>query len=119
MESRFTSDDIIEDLAAVEFLLLNYEKQFKVRTPDFYQLYKQGKLQERWDFIDWAGLYEIKFDREKAYNAIKLKLMEDFVKQQADDPLLQLAGILESELTDISARHDEYIGQSLISNKSD
>jgi hypothetical protein len=36
-----------------------------VRTPHFYKLYKAGKLEERWDFIDWAGIYEIKLDREQ------------------------------------------------------
>lgn len=140
METRFTLDDIIEDLAAVELLLLNYEKKYKVRTPDFYKLYKQGKLEERWDLIDWAGLCEIKLDREKTYEtmaseallhlpllkptvqsgqtfeAIVTQRLDEFMKHETDDPLLQLAGAFESELTDISERHDEYIGQSLISN---
>lgn len=30
-----------------------------------------------------------------------------------DDPLLKLAGVFESDVTDISDRHDEYIGESL------
>lgn len=30
-----------------------------------------------------------------------------------DDPLLQLAGIFESDIRDISERHDDYIGQEL------
>jgi len=119
MEAQVTLDDVIADLAAIELLLLDYEKQFKVRTPDFYQLYKQGKLQERWDFIDWAGLYEIKLDREKAYAESKSRRLEDFVKRQTEDPLMQLAGVLKSELTDIGSRHDEFISQGLITNKPD
>jgi hypothetical protein len=89
METQFTLDDIIEDLVAVEPLILNYEKKYKVRTPNFYKLYKQGKLEERWDFIDWAGLYEIKLDREKAYEAmasdalLHLPLREDLQLQEA------------------------------------
>lgn len=70
MEAKFTLDDIMEDLVSVEPLLLNYEQKYKVRTPDFYKLYTQGKLEERWDFIDWASLYEIKLDREQAYQAL-------------------------------------------------
>jgi len=70
MEKQFNLDDIIEDLTAVEPLLLNYEKKYKVRTPHFYKLYKEGRLEERWDFIDWAGLYEIKLDRELAYEEL-------------------------------------------------
>jgi len=40
MERQITLDDILEDLVAVEPLLLNYEKKYKVRTPHFYKLYK-------------------------------------------------------------------------------
>jgi hypothetical protein len=29
----------------------------------------------------------------------------------ADDPLLQLAGIFASNVTDVSGKHDEYLGQ--------
>jgi hypothetical protein len=89
MEKQVTIDDIIEDLIAVEPLLLNYEKKYKVRTPHFYKLYKQGKLEERWDFIDWAGLYEIKLDREEAYEQLagdatqQLPLKEEPALQEA------------------------------------
>jgi hypothetical protein len=76
MEKQFTLDDIIEDLTAVEPLLLNYEKKYKVRTPHFYKLYKEGKLEERWDFIDWAGLYEIKLDREKEYEELASEALQ-------------------------------------------
>ncbi|MDZ7288545.1 MAG: hypothetical protein ONB44_02425 [candidate division KSB1 bacterium] len=88
METKITLDDLIEDLVAVEPLLLNYEKKYRVRTPDFYKLYKQGKLEERWDFIDWASLYEIKLDREQAYQALigealqNLPLREELVLQE-------------------------------------
>lgn len=47
---------------------------------------------------------------------IAVQWLEGLVKRFADDPLLQLAGAFESELTDIGERHDEYIGQSLNSN---
>jgi hypothetical protein len=30
------------------------------------------------------------------------------------DPLLALSGVFESEVTDISDRHDDYIGHSLL-----
>ena len=30
-----------------------------------------------------------------------------------EDPLLQLAGVLHSELTDLAERHDDYIGPAL------
>lgn len=89
METKITLDDLIEDLVAIEPLLSNYEKKYRVRTPDFYKLYKQGKLEERWDFIDWASLYEIKLDREQTYQAMvdealqNLPLREEFALQGA------------------------------------
>jgi len=36
--------------------------------------------------------------------------IETAAKRLTDDPLLKLAGVFESELSDISERHDEYIG---------
>jgi len=40
--------------------------------------------------------------------------IEDIVKRLTkDDRLLQLAGAFESDVTDVSSRHDDYIGQSL------
>jgi hypothetical protein len=35
------------------------------------------------------------------------------ITQEVQDPLLQLAGVFEAEMADISARHDEYIGAQL------
>lgn len=67
MAEPLTLDAILEDLQAIEPLILNYEKKYKVLTPYFYKLYKAGQLEENWDFIDWAGLYDIKLHREKAY----------------------------------------------------
>lgn len=39
--------------------------------------------------------------------------IENAIKCLTNDPLLQLAGVFESDVTDVSERHDEYIGQSL------
>lgn len=89
MNTQLTLDDIMEDLVAVEPLLLNYEQKYKVRTPDFYQLYKQGKLEERWDFIDWASLYEIKLDREQAYQGLIQEALQNLPR--SEKPSLQQA----------------------------
>jgi len=40
------------------------------------------------------------------------------VYRLADDPLLRLAGVFESDVTDISERHDDYIGQGLMQELS-
>ncbi len=70
MAEPLTLDAILEDLQAIEPLILDYEKKYKVLTPYFYKLYHAGKLEENWDFIDWAGLYDIKIHREKAYRTL-------------------------------------------------
>jgi hypothetical protein len=70
MAEPLTLDAVLEDLQAIEPLILNYEKTYKVLTPYFIKLYRAGKLEENWDFIDWAGLYEIKLRREKAYREL-------------------------------------------------
>ena len=44
--------------------------------------------------------------------------MKALCEPSADDPLLRLAGVIESELRDVSERHDDYIGQQLISELS-
>ncbi len=44
---------------------------------------------------------------------IVLLWIECAVKRFTDDPLLQLAGAFESDKTDVSERHDHYIGQSV------
>ncbi len=44
---------------------------------------------------------------------IVLGCIENRVKQAKEDPLLELAGIFESEATNISDKHDEYLGEEL------
>lgn len=72
MSDEITLNDIIEDLQYVEPKILEYEKRYKLLSEYFYKLYQAGKLEENWDFQNWAGLYEIKLDRENEYRK-KLK----------------------------------------------
>ena len=67
MAKDSTIDDIMQDLQAIEPIILQYEQKYKLLSPYFYKLYQAGKLEERWDFMDWAALYEIKLDREQQY----------------------------------------------------
>jgi hypothetical protein len=36
------------------------------------------------------------------------------IRRMAEDPLLQLAGTIESDITDVADRHDYYIGEQLL-----
>jgi hypothetical protein len=40
--------------------------------------------------------------------------LSDAVRRLTDDPLLQLSGTFESDVRDVSERHDHYIGQGLL-----
>lgn len=44
---------------------------------------------------------------------IALMWLEDKTKQIDNEPLLQLAGIFSSDVPNISAQHDKYIGEHL------
>lgn len=67
MSKDITIDDILEDLQAIEPIILQYEQKYRLLSLYFYKLYKAGNLEERWDFIDWAALYEIKLRRQQQY----------------------------------------------------
>jgi hypothetical protein len=67
MNAEIPLIEIIEDLQGIEPKILEYEKKYRLLSPYFYKLYKAGKLEEHWDFQNWAGLYEIKLDRLAEY----------------------------------------------------
>jgi hypothetical protein len=67
MAKQITIDDILKDLQAIEPIILQYEQKYRLLSPYFYKMYQAGKLEERWDFIDWAALYEIKLRRLQQY----------------------------------------------------
>ena len=67
MANEISLNEIIEDLQSIEPKILEYENKYKLLSPYFYKLYKAGKLEENWDFQNWAGLYEIKLDRLDEY----------------------------------------------------
>ncbi|NUM73918.1 hypothetical protein HUU40_06115 [candidate division KSB1 bacterium] len=87
MATTISLAEIIEDLQGLEPKILEYEKKYQLLSAYFYKLYKAGKLEEKWDFQNWAGLYEIKLDRLAEY---KGKLNEVL-------PKLPLIEVLEDD----------------------
>ena len=84
MATTISLAEIIEDLQGLEPKILEYEKKYQLLSAYFYKLYKAGKLEEKWDFQNWAGLYEIKLDRLAEY---KGKLNEVLPKLPLTDAL--------------------------------
>jgi hypothetical protein len=77
MSNEISLNEIIEDLQAIEPKILEYEKKYKLLSPYFHKLYKAGKLEEHWDFQNWAGLYEIKLDRLSEYKQRLSEVLPD------------------------------------------
>lgn len=46
-------------------------------------------------------------------DALATEYLTNIIQRLANDPLLQLAGSVTSDVTDVCERHDEYIGQAL------
>ena len=51
--------------------------------------------------------------RGKTLDQILIEWLGDVVKDELDDPLLQLAGAFTSDIKDVGTNHDFYIGQEL------
>ena len=61
----------------------------------------------------YAMLEELARERGCSPEAAGGQWLAATMKRAADDPLLSLAGTLESEIADVADRHDHYIGVSL------
>ncbi|UCE05011.1 MAG: hypothetical protein JSW07_15500 [bacterium] len=77
MAVDLTIDMIIEDLQAIEPKLSSYENKYKLLSPYFYKIYQSGKFEEHPDFVDWAGLYQIRLKRLKRYEKMISQVLEN------------------------------------------
>ncbi|MGP8329177.1 MAG: hypothetical protein ACT6FF_02505 [Methanosarcinaceae archaeon] len=61
--------EILDDLHTAERELQPYEKKYNMRSEFFYELFSAGFIEDagNFDFQTWAGIYEIKIDREQLY----------------------------------------------------
>lgn len=66
---KLTASEIVADLHAAENDCQIFEKKYGILSEYFYAAYINGSLEDKGnpDFALWAGTYEIKLDREKAY----------------------------------------------------
>ena len=66
-----TLASILQDIHALAAELEFYERKYGVLSETFFEAYMSGEEPEddAWvlDFAEWAGLYEIWCDRQKAY----------------------------------------------------
>jgi hypothetical protein len=60
-------EDIIRDIHGLDAELAALEDQYGLLSADFYHCFKAGELEQKSDFIRWAGFYEARMDRESRY----------------------------------------------------
>jgi hypothetical protein len=70
-----TLAEIASDIKAMEEKLRYYERKYGLRSPQFFELYRAGRLKDEEptevrDYGDWAACYDIKLDRERRYDEL-------------------------------------------------
>ncbi len=68
-----TLSEILQDLHALETRLREYEAQYGIASDDFYELYRQGLLdndgiESTLKFSRWASAYTMKLEREQSFH---------------------------------------------------
>jgi len=74
--------DLIADIHDLEGELTKIERRYGLLSADFYHLYKAGELEQSRDFIEWAGYYEAKLDRQAQYRDTMYEHLRD-LRQRA------------------------------------
>lgn len=62
-------EEIIQDLHALNARLRVYERKYGITSADFYELYRQGLLDDEdfdqsTEYVRWASAYTLKLKRE-------------------------------------------------------
>lgn len=71
---RITYNSPIEAFDALVRSLSAYETQYNMTSSDFFSKYKEGKLSDSKDFIEWSGDYQHYMDLKRELEQ-KLKIM--------------------------------------------
>jgi len=84
--------DIIQDLHALEERIRAYERKYGITSRDFYELYQAGLLdddgfEKTQEFTRWAGAYEMKLEREAAFERLSQERVSRLRRQVSDQPI--------------------------------
>jgi len=77
--SKITIGEILDDLRVAEEVLRKFERRYWITSGQFYELYKQGKLdngEHAEDISEWAGFYKLKMRREAAFQKLSKERLE-------------------------------------------
>jgi hypothetical protein len=71
---------LIGDMSLIETQLINYEKKFGVRSPEFYQAITSGELDEfddsddyRMEFIEWLSFCKTLISLKESYRQLIMR----------------------------------------------
>ena len=59
---EFHAKKLKREIANMQIDLDNYEKQYKLKSIDFFEKFEKGKLDDNKDFILWSGIFEMQLD---------------------------------------------------------
>ena len=65
-----TLDDVLQDIHGLDERLRVFERRYGLLSEDLYTLYRLGELEQSRDLIRWVGYYELRQERQRAYEAI-------------------------------------------------
>jgi len=67
---------LILDMQGIEERLREFERKYRLRSNVFYQLVKEGKIEQRLEILEWVGLYEVLQTREAEYQQLLRRQVE-------------------------------------------
>ncbi len=86
-----TITQILDDLRAADEITRRFERRYWLSSADFYDLYRQGLLDDgehTEDFAEWSAYYQIKVDREAALQRLSHERVRAL--KQSADPIIAL-----------------------------
>lgn len=87
-----TLEEIIQDLYAIDARLRAYERKYGITSADFYELYRQGLLddegfEQSTEYVRWASAYMLKLKRAAAFENASHNFVAAIKANAADHPL--------------------------------
>jgi hypothetical protein len=64
-----TLAEILQDIHGLDARLGELEQQYGLLSEDLYTLYRLGELEQSRDLIRWVGYYELRQERQRAYES--------------------------------------------------
>lgn len=78
---------LILDMQGIEERLREFERKYRLRSNVFYQLVKEGKIEQRLEILEWVGLYEVLQTREAEYQQLLQQQVEPVLVALNSTPL--------------------------------